>query len=135
MADQSNKDTIRGFILTPRKGKHGDVMHAVETALHLEGVVTDHFLTEGDLYGNGIRGIESADFVIADVTQQSPHVMYELGFAHALRKPTVLLADGGKVGRVDFDLGGSRFIIYDTKDLSGLTDDVRRLARRFVKVS
>ncbi|HWS90853.1 MAG TPA: hypothetical protein VN282_28035 [Pyrinomonadaceae bacterium] len=31
--------------------------------------------------------VERADFIIADITSGRPNVMYELGFAHALRKP------------------------------------------------
>src|ERR1035441_10104337 len=37
------------------------------------------------------EAIASADFVIADVSRGNPNVFYEIGYAHALRKNTILL--------------------------------------------
>jgi len=35
--------------------------------------------------------IERADFVIADITGCKPNVLYELGYAHAMKKPSIIL--------------------------------------------
>ena len=35
--------------------------------------------------------IAKADLVIADMTGRNPNVFYEVGYAHALDKPTILL--------------------------------------------
>ena len=35
------------------------------------------------------RQILDSQVVIADITPQNPNVYYEVGYAHALRKPTI----------------------------------------------
>lgn len=62
-----------------------------------------------------IRSIVSSDVVIAEVTPANPNVFYELGYAHAIDKPTILLAehqtDPSK--HLPFDISGFRVIFYD----------------------
>ena len=38
------------------------------------------------------QAINAADFVIADITGRNPNVLYELGLAHALAKPVLILS-------------------------------------------
>ena len=49
--------------------------------------------------------------VIADITPVNQNVFYELGYAHALGKPTILLAERGK--EFPFDVRGYRVLMYD----------------------
>jgi nucleoside 2-deoxyribosyltransferase len=49
--------------------------------------------------------------VIADITPINQNVFYELGYSHALNKPTILLAERGK--QLPFDVSGYRVLIYD----------------------
>ena len=58
-----------------------------------------------------INSLLDSDLVIAEVTPPNPNVFYELGYAHALDKPTVLLARRG--GELPFDISGYRVIFYD----------------------
>lgn len=58
------------------------------------------------------RGIIESDVILAEITPVNPNVFYELGYAHALGKPTVLLADR-KVDKLPFDVSGYRVIFYD----------------------
>lgn len=60
-----------------------------------------------DIWGR----ITEASVVIAEVSEANPNVYYEIGVAHALRKPTVLLAQRGT--KLPFDLGPHRCIFYD----------------------
>ena len=57
------------------------------------------------------RGIESSQIVIAEITPSNENVFYEVGYAHALKKPTILLADMSK--KLPFDLSGRRCIFYE----------------------
>ncbi len=69
-----------------------------------------------DLFGPGsviddiLGSIRSADYLIADLTGRNPNVYYELGFAHAMGKPVVLLTQD--VADVPFDLKHQRLIEY-----------------------
>ena len=56
----------------------------------------------GEVFGPGIileditSGIVEAKIVIAEITPPNQNVFYELGYAHALKKPTILLAESAK---------------------------------------
>jgi hypothetical protein len=71
----------------------------------------------GEVFGPGlilediVQGIVEAQVVIAEITPVNQNVFYELGYAHALGKPTIPLAERGK--QLPFDLSGYRVLIYD----------------------
>ncbi|MDR2581301.1 MAG: nucleoside 2-deoxyribosyltransferase [Fibromonadaceae bacterium] len=48
------------------------------------------------------KGIEEADVVIADTKWRNPNVFYEIGLAHALNKPVILM--NPKEKKLPFDL-------------------------------
>lgn len=59
-------------------------------------------------------GINSAKVLVAELTTRNPNVFYELGLAHALAKPVVLVSSNE--GDVPFDLKHIRVIYYDVSD-------------------
>ena len=67
------------------------------------GVVIEHILKE----------TYEADVVIADMTGSNPNVMYELGLAHGLAKPVILLTQDEKT---PFDLQTYRIIYYNPSE-------------------
>lgn len=61
--------------------------------------------------------IRRSYFVIADLTKKSPNCFYELGFAHGLGKPVVLIAR--RRTKLPFDVNHYPVIFYESeKDLS-----------------
>lgn len=54
---------------------------------------------------------QSAKLTLADLTGKNPNVFYELGLAHALAKPAILITDS--INDVPFDLRSLRVIVYD----------------------
>ncbi len=52
-----------------------------------------------------------ARLLLADLTGKNPNVFYELGLAHALAKPAILLAES--MDDIPFDLRSLRIIVYD----------------------
>ena len=56
--------------------------------------------------------IRAADAVIGDTTGSNPNVFYELGYAHALDCPTILIARKGT--NLPFDIQGRNHIFYET---------------------
>ena len=71
----------------------------------------DDVFRPGIILQDIINSLLDSDLVIAEVTPPNPNVFYELGYAHALAKPTVLLARRG--GELPFDISGYRVIFYD----------------------
>jgi hypothetical protein len=56
------------------------------------------------------ESINSAEVVIADVTGRNPNVMYEIGMAHTVGKPVVIITQD--IDDVPFDLKHHRCIVY-----------------------
>jgi len=75
---------------------------------------------DDDIFGTGKiidqiwSGITSAKVLIAELTSRNPNVYYELGLAHALKKPVVLVCSNEQ--DVPFDLKHIRVIYYDMHD-------------------
>ena len=59
-------------------------------------------------------GINAAKVLVAELTTRNPNVFYELGLAHALKRPVVLVSSNE--GDVPFDLKHIRVIYYDVTD-------------------
>lgn len=56
--------------------------------------------------------IRAADVIVGDTTGSNPNVFYEIGYAHALDQPTVLIAR--KNSNIPFDLRAMNHIMYET---------------------
>ena len=75
---------------------------------------------DAEIFGTGkimdqvCRGINAAKVLVAERTTRNPNVFYELGLAHALRKPVVLVSSNES--DVPFDLHHIRVIYYDVTD-------------------
>jgi len=88
-------------------------------------------LDAGFWLDNLLRSIESASLVVADLSGDSPNVWYELGFAHALRKPTILLVNRDAATRIPTDLEGQMFLPYRTADETGLEEALNGALQRY----
>ena len=75
----------------------------------------DDVFRPGIILQDIVRSIVSADVIVAEITPANPNVFYELGYAHAIDKPTVLLAEKppNESARLPFDVSGFRVIFYD----------------------
>lgn len=75
---------------------------------------------DNEIFGTGKiidqiwTGINSARVLVAELTSRNANVFYELGLAHALKKPVVLVSSNE--GDVPFDLHHIRVIYYDVSD-------------------
>jgi hypothetical protein len=72
------------------------------------------------------REIEQVEIVIAEITPVNANVFYELGYAHALGKPTILLARRDAV--LPFDIQSFRVFFYN--DSIGGKAEVERNLRK-----
>jgi hypothetical protein len=73
-----------------------------------------------DIFGTGKiidqiwSGLQTAKVLVAELTGRNPNVLYELGLAHALHKPVVLVSSNE--GDVPFDVRHVRVIYYEVTD-------------------
>lgn len=120
---------------------HKAVMEAIQiasTALGFEIKVTalDSSSTNPiEFIRNSIR---QADLIVGDLSEESPNVMWELGFAAALGKPVIPMADN--VRSIPFDLRDRIFILYDIQApmsnlVARLSEDLVRTFREIDSVS
>ena len=57
---------------------------------------------------------QQAKVLLADLSGKNPNVFYELGLAHALTKPAILITES--IDDVPFDLRSLRVIVYDKNE-------------------
>jgi len=80
-------------------------------------VTSPYDLKGADITDDVFQQIDTADFAIADVSNRSPSVMYEMAFFHALGTPMVILEDGsagkGKPAGTPFYFKNSRLLLVD----------------------
>jgi nucleoside 2-deoxyribosyltransferase len=76
-------------------------------------------------------GIQKSAFVIADLSEPSPNVFYELGFARALGKDVILTAR--KNTQLPFDVRDIPTILWENKN--DLKNQLRECIRRLVDSS
>jgi hypothetical protein len=70
----------------------------------------DDFFSTQAVINEVWSAISHSKVVIADCTGRNPNVFYEIGIAHAIGKPTIIITQN--VEDVPFDLRHLRFIIY-----------------------
>lgn len=76
--------------------------------------------------------VARADIIIVDLTGSDPNVMYEVGFAHALRKPVKLIIQQGS-GHIPSDMAGYLYFVYDPSKPDELCRNIQTWATRYHK--
>lgn len=107
------------FVMQPFGGTLGGYYETIfKPAIEQAGLSAVR--ADAEIFGTGKimdqiwRGIRSADVLVAELTTKNPNVFYELGLAHALEKPVVLVSSNQE--DVPFDLRHIRVILYDQAD-------------------
>jgi hypothetical protein len=80
-----------------------------------------------------IESIYNASVIIAEITSKNPNVFYEIGYSHAIQKPTILLCDKNKVDKLPFDISGFRTLFYENT-ISGKTKIEENLSKYLEKI-
>ncbi len=113
----SAKDSC--FVMMPFAEPHGSYYSKVyEPAIIKAGLrplrADDEIFGTGKIIDQIWSGINNAKVLVAELTTRNPNVFYELGLAHALKKPVVLVS--ANEPDVPFDLKHIRVIYYDVAD-------------------
>jgi hypothetical protein len=103
------------FVLMPftdaLKPVYEDHMKAVAASLGRTIARADDFFAANSVISDVWNAIYQARVLIADCTGRNPNVFYELGIAHTLGKPVVLIAQS--TDDIPFDIRHIRTILYN----------------------
>ena len=72
----------------------------------------DDIESQQNILRDVLEKIDQSDLIVADLTSANPNVFYELGLAHALKKPVILITQS--IDDVPFDLKSYRLLEYST---------------------
>lgn len=89
-----------------------DVIAPVCDAFGYEVIRGDNVYNNGLVIEDIVQSIRQSSVIVADVTPNNANVYYELGYAHGIGKPTILLSDRNR-GKLPFDISGFRLLFYD----------------------
>ena len=89
-----------------------DVIKPTCEQFGLKAIRADDIYKSGLIINDIARLIEEASVIIADVTTDNPNVFYEVGYAHGIKKATILLSDRTRE-KLPFDVSGFRTLFYD----------------------
>jgi hypothetical protein len=124
----------RCFLSTPMSGEFQQVRKAIVEALRKADVDPVLLETVPSFQGSVAEVIQDeirkADFVVADVSKGTPSVIYEVGFAHAMQKPVLLIAQNLDSVPAPFKTSYLLFI-YDPADLDRLQTAVVSWSNRY----
>jgi hypothetical protein len=107
------------FVMMPFVGEWFDTYYkdlfvpAIKDA-GMEALRADELFSTGTVIEQIWEQIQKSTILLADLTGKNANVFYELGLAHAARKPVVFTS--GNLDDVPFDLRHLRVIIYDVSD-------------------
>lgn len=74
---------------------------------------SDNYVDKDDILMNIVSLIVQSELVIANIDGRNPNVYYELGIAHALGKPTILLSERkNNLDDIGFDIQQKYVILY-----------------------
>jgi hypothetical protein len=133
------QENLKAFVIMPFDSSFDDVHDVIKSAvaavdMGLSVVRLDEFRAAGRISDDLVQEISTAAMCVADVTGGNPNVMWEVGFATALKKPLVVINQ--KKDRLPFDIADMRAVIYERSALAKtlkepLTAAIRETLKRY----
>jgi len=124
------------FCVMPFAGIYEDTYYAMAGAAKSNGAVADKVDRDdfqGDIVAEVEKRIRGSAAVIADLSESKPNVLYEVGFSHALGRPTIHICST-PLDQLPFDVRNWNtlpYVLGQTKRLeSALTPKVKSILTR-----
>lgn len=110
-----HEDKAKAFIImqftTPYNELFADVIKPICEKHYIEAVRADETYGPGHILPDIMQQIFLAKFIIAEITPPNQNVFFEVGYAHAMRKPIIFIAE--KTKELPFDVSGFRVLFYE----------------------
>lgn len=126
-------DNLQYFVLLPLDASMRGLRDAIGRTLREEQAIpffVDELPAGAAWVDEIVQRIRSSNVVIADITRKNPNVMFELGIAHGLGKPLILLINEKEDVDLPSDLVGYQYLMYAPDNLSSFVERLRRMARQ-----
>lgn len=118
------------FVLMPFAARYDDVYQlAIQEACDDAGAYAervDKQIFTGNILERVFNQIAKADLIVADMSERNANVFYEVGYAHALGKTTILVTQ--RAEDIPFDLQQYPHIVYG-ESLARLKSELARSVR------
>jgi hypothetical protein len=112
-----NEEKGKTFVIMEFSQKYNDLYHEVISPIciknNIEPIRADESKTTGLILNDIIKRIYEAKFIIAEITPKNPNVYFEIGFAIAIQKPVIFIADKNNIEGLPFDISGFRVLFYE----------------------
>jgi hypothetical protein len=132
MSDSGATARKRAFILMPfdesSEWIYQDVLAPALDRAGFDALRADSVLDQQNILKDIVIGIRTSDLIIADISVLNPNVMYELGLAHGLERPTIMITQNLEV--LPFDLRAYRVIPYskEYREMTRLIENIESVA-------
>lgn len=124
------------FVLMPFREPFDTYFDAIITpaikATGLKPIRGDSVFMSTSIVGDIWKKTQQAKVLIAELTEKNANVFYELGLAHAIGKPVILISES--MDDVPFDLRNYRVITYD-KDIPTWGVNLQKNIEDFLKAT
>ncbi len=109
------KETPKAFVVmqfsSPFNELYEEVIKKVCKEFDLNVVRADETYGPGLILADITKQINESRLIIAEISLSNPNVFYEVGYSHALNKPTILIAE--KTTKLPFDVSPFRTLFYE----------------------
>lgn len=125
------------FVLMPFDEKFDPVYEAfIRPLFEGEGFEVnraDDIQSQGNILRDIIEAIVKSDLIVADLTDSNPNVYYEVGIAHAIGKPVILVTQA--IETLPFDLKPYRVVEYSVffYRIEEARDQLARYAKQWLE--
>jgi hypothetical protein len=134
--DEAGAKTRSCFLVMPFSYAWSNDVHRILAgackALSVQAVRGDDVFTPTDILADIWKSLNTADFVIADITGRNPNVLYELGIAHTLAKPVLIISRNA--GDIPIDLSTRRVILYGQNEENWQADLELKVAQAISEI-
>lgn len=106
---------LKAFVVmqytTPYNELYNEVIIPICEQFKIIAIRADEIYGPELIIADIMKQINESKMVIAEITPQNPNVYYEIGYAHAIGKPIILIAEQGT--KPPFDVSPFRILFYE----------------------
>lgn len=95
----------------PYNDLYTEVIRPICEQFGITAIRADEEFGPGIIIADIARQLAESKVIVAEITPTNPNVYYEVGYAHALNKPTILIAE--RETKLPFDVSPFRTLFYD----------------------